>query len=221
MQLRTCVRSFSLNTLPRALGDGELRLISCTSLIALLSPSCPGAAALKTTGLLSSCSANSGAASPDRGRAGGAVHTRVSHPGKTLRSGSAASWPHHFSTGQGRRQTTTSCPLLGHQHRGTSVSLHPGVGEAPKPPSPWADGDGDLARQQPGNHSLVCCGPQRAHAVGHVAVTVSGSLRVNLRCIKHGRQKSCMGGLCSQLQKDVGGRRRTICMKTSFSTGPR
>ena len=29
------------------------------------------------------------------------------------------------------------------------------------------------------------------------------------------------GGLCSQSQKDVGRRRRTICMKTSFSTGPK
>lgn len=166
---------------------------SCPSFIALLSPSYPGAAALKTTGLCSSCSANSGAASSDRGRAGGAVHMRVNHPGKKLWSSSAASWPRRFSTGQGRRQTIASCPLLGHQHRGTSMSLRPGVGEAAKTPSPWADGDGDLTQEQPRNHSPVRCGPQRAQAVGHVAVPVSASLRVNLRCIKHGRQESCTG----------------------------
>lgn len=141
-----------------ALGDRELHLISCASFTALLSPSHPGAAALKATGPSSSSSASSGAVSSDRGRAGGAVHVRVSHPGKKLPSGSAASWPHGFSTGQGRRHPTASCPLLGHQHRGTSVSLHPGVGEAPKSPSPWADGDGDPAQEQPGNHSLLCRG---------------------------------------------------------------
>ena len=123
----------------------EPGLISCTSFTALLPPPSPGAAALKTTGLFSSCSANSGAASSDC--AGGAVHVRVSH---RRPSGSAASRPHRFSTGQGSRQTTAFCPLLGHQPRGTRVSVHPGAGEAAKPPSSRADGDATWPRNSPG-----------------------------------------------------------------------
>lgn len=99
--------SFSLNTFPLLLGDGELCLISCTLFTTLLSRSYPGAAALKTTDLIYSCSANSGSVSPTRGCTGGAVHVQVSHPSKKLPSSSAASWPHCFSTGQRRRQTTS------------------------------------------------------------------------------------------------------------------
>lgn len=190
-RLRTCVRTFSLNTLLPACRDREPRSTSGTGFPALLSPSSPGAAALQPTGPFSSCPANSGAASSHR--AGAEVHVRVSHPGKKPRSGSAASWPRRFGTGQGRRQTIASCPLLGHRRQGMSVSLHPGVGEAAKAPSPRADGDGDLAQEQPRNHSPVRHGPQRAQAVGHGALPVSVSLRVSLRCLKHGRQESCSG----------------------------
>lgn len=99
--------SFSLSTLPLLLGDGELYLISCTLFTALMSPSYPDAAALKTTGLIYSCSANAGSVSSTRGRTAGAVHVQVSHPSKKLLSSSAAFWPHHFSIGQERRQTTS------------------------------------------------------------------------------------------------------------------
>lgn len=189
-------------------------LISCASFTALLSPSHPGAAARKATGLSSSCSASSGAASSDRGRAGGAVHVRVSHPGKKLPSSSAPSWPHRFSTGQGRRHPTASCPLLGPQHRGTSVSLHPGVGEAPKTPSPWA---GMVTWPRSSLGTTHCS----AAAVGHIAVAVSASSGVEFKVYQTREAGLLPRDLCPQSQKDVGRRRRTICMKTSFSTGPK